>query len=654
MTREGDLLWEPGERLLRESTLSRYMRWLGEERGVRVRDYDELWRWSVRELEAFWSSIWDFFHIRAHAPARTVLAERRMPGARWFEGSSLNYAEHVLSDPDDRPALLVRSEAGPPLERTRRELTARVGAVAAGLRRLGVGRGDRVAAFLPNGEEAVLGLLAAASLGAIWSSCSPEFGVAAVTDRFRQIEPKVLLAVEGYRYGGRDHDRRSVVSEIAAALPNLERVIVVPGPGERPSLPDAMPWDDLTSSAAEPTFEPVPFDHPLWILYSSGTTGLPKAMVQGHGGILLEHLKVLGLHFDLGADDRFFWFTTTGWMMWNVLVSGLAVGSSIVVFDGSPAHPDLGALWRLAEETGISYLGTSAPFLHACLKAGLAPAERFDLGRLRAIGSTGAPLSPEGFAWVKERVGADVWLGSISGGTDVCSAFVGSCPLLPVHAGELQCRLLGSKVEAFDEQGRSVVGEVGELVLTEPMPSMPVSFWRDPGDERYRASYFEEYPGVWRHGDWIKITERGTCVIYGRSDATLNRGGIRVGTSELYRIVESLPGVADSLVIDTGAAGREGELLLFVVPEDRELDDALRREIASALRTGLSPRHVPDRIVAVGSIPKTLNGKRLEVPIKRLFAGEPPEAVASPDALTDPSAFRAFVDLARELSAKGG
>jgi acetoacetyl-CoA synthetase len=654
--REGELLWEPPEDLVLGSNLTRYVAWLQRERGPDVDGYGSLWRWSVDDLEGFWASIADFFGVRFHAPYSIVLADRTMPGARWFEGATLNYAEHALADADDRPALIVRREDGPPGELTRAELARSVGAAARGLRSLGVAPGDRVAAFLPNGVEAVVGLLAAASLGAIWSSCSPDFGTRAVVDRFRQIEPKVLLAVDGYRYGGAAHDRLPVVAEIAAGLPGLERLVIVPYLRDDPELPGgAAIWSDLVAEPADPAFEPVPFDHPLWILYSSGTTGLPKAMVQGHGGILLEHLKSLALHLDLRPSDRFFWFTTTGWMMWNFLVSGLTLGTPIVLYDGSPAHPDLGALWRLAAETGMTYLGTSAPFVHACLKAGLRPGEIADLSALRSVGSTGAPLSPEGFAWLYGEVRPDLWVGSISGGTDVCTAFVGSCPLLPVHAGELQGRSLGAKVEAFDVEGRPVIDEVGELVLTEPLPSMPVSFWNDPDGTRYRSSYFDTYPGVWRHGDWIKVTSRGTCVIYGRSDATLNRGGVRIGTSELYRVVDALPGVVESLVVDTGQLGREGELLLFVVLEEgMELDDALRERIVRELRTQLSPRHAPDRILRVPAIPKTLNGKRLEVPVKRLFAGAPPEEVASPGALADPEAFRAFVELARQLSAEPG
>ncbi len=651
--REGDLLWEPPAELRERSNLARYLAWLREQRGLAFDDYDALWRWSVRDLDAFWRSIWDFFGVRAEGDPDVVLAERRMPGARWFPAVRLNHAEHLLREPDDRPAIVFRREDGLGVEMSRRELADAVARARAGLRRLGVGAGDRVAAFLPNAPEAVIGLLATASLGAIWSSCSPDFGARAVLDRFGQIRPKVLLAVDGYRYGGREHDRTEVVRQIAAGLPDLERLVVVPYlRPDAPSPGGAMPWAELVGEPGELAFERVPFDHPLWILYSSGTTGLPKPIVQGHGGILVEHLKCLALHHDLGPRDRFTWFTTTGWMMWNFLVSGLAVDSTIVLYDGSPGHPDLTALWRLAAEVGITYLGTSAPFIHACMKRGLRPGEVVDLRGVRGIGSTGAPLSPEGFAWVYDAVHGDVWLGSMSGGTDLCTAFVGANPLLPVHAGELQCRCLGAAVQAFDPEGRPLVDEVGELVITEPMPSMPTGFWNDPDGERYRRSYFDIYPGVWRHGDWIKVTSRGSCVIYGRSDATLNRAGVRIGTSELYRVVEALPGIRESLAVDTGELGREGELILFVATEEGvELDDALRRRIADALRTELSPRHVPDRIVAVPAIPTTLNGKRLEVPVKRILLGARPEDVVSPDALADPGALRSFLEVAEGLRA---
>ncbi|HYF10701.1 MAG TPA: acetoacetate--CoA ligase [Actinomycetota bacterium] len=647
---EGDLLWSPSSATIEDANVTRFTAWLERDRGVRFEDHAALWRWSVDDLEGFWGAVWEYFGVRSHAPHTSVLAGREMPGAGWFPGARINYAEHALADADDRLAVQVRREDGEALDLTRAELVGLVARAATGLRRLGVGMGDRVVAYLPNGLEALVAVLATASLGAVWSSCSPDFGASAVIDRFRQIEPKVLIAAAGYRYGGVDHDRRDVAQAVAAGLPTLERVIAVPAPNGGRATPGTASWDDVLAEAEPLTFAPVPFEHPLWILYSSGTTGLPKPIVHGHGGMLLEHLKSLSLHLDLREGDRFFWFTTTGWMMWNFLISGLLLGTSVILFDGSPRHPSLAALWRLAESTGMTYFGTSAPYVHACLKRHLRPGEIADLSALRAVGSTGAPLSPEGFAWLYREVKPDLWVGSISGGTDVCTAFVTSSPVLPVHAGELQTRGYGAKVEAFDEDGRSVIDEVGELVLTAPMPCMPVSFWNDPGGERYRSSYFDTYPGVWRHGDWIRVTSRGSCVITGRSDATLNRGGVRIGTAELYRIVDGLPGIAESLVVDTGAIGRDGELLLFVSLEPgATLDDDLRRRIAADLRTALSPRHVPDRVIQVPAIPKTLNGKRLEIPVKRLLLGEAAGEVASAGALEDPAAFEAFVRLADEL-----
>lgn len=655
LQQEGSLLWTPSDGLVRNANITRYLRWLAD-RGRAFESYEALWAWSVTDLESFWSSIWDFFEVKAYEPFTSVLRDRRMPGTVWFEGARLNYAEHALAEADHRPAIVFRREDGHARELTRAELAGLVGAAAAGLRQLGVGVGDRVAALLPNGPEAVIAFLATASIGAVWSACPPEFGPGAVIDRFQQIQPKVLIAVDGYRYAGRDHDRMPSVRQIVRELAGLEHVVLVPYLlGVPTGLDGAVPWEDLIGAPCPPSFEPVAFDHPLWVLYSSGTTGLPKAIVQGHGGILLEHLKSISLHLDLGPTDRFFWFTTTGWMMWNFLVSGLLVRSALVLYDGSPSHPDLGALWRLAEEVGITYFGTSAPYIHACLKERVEPRSKGDLRLLRSIGSTGAPLSPEGFAWVYEHVGDEVWLGSVSGGTDLCTPFVGSCPLLPVHAGEIQCRCLGAKVEALDPAGHPLTDEVGELVITEPMPSMPVRFWNDPGDAHYRSSYFETYPGRWRHGDWIKITRRGSCVIYGRSDATLNRGGVRVGTSEFYRVVETIAGVHESLVVDTGQLGREGELLLFIVlDEGVELDTSLRSTIASQIRARLSPRHVPDRILQVPGIPKTLNGKRLEVPVKRLLLGAKPNEVAAPESLSNPDALWAFAELASTLEARRG
>jgi acetoacetyl-CoA synthetase len=506
-----------------------------------------------------------------------------------------------------------------------------------------------VAAYLPNIPQTLVAFLATASLGAIWSSCPPDFGIRSVVDRFRQIEPRVLLAVDGYRYNGKPFDRLEAVAQLQSQLPSLRATVLVPNLHDRPVARNgAVTWHEFLGEPSELAFTPVPFDHPLWVLYSSGTTGLPKAIVHGHGGMLLEHLKALSLHLDLGPNDRFFWFTTTSWMMWNFLASGLLVGATLLLYDGSPSHPDLRTLWRLAEQTGMTYLGTSAPFIQACMNAGLDPAKEFDLHGIRGVGSTGAPLPPEGYAWVYEHVGQDLLLGSLSGGTDVCTAFVGPCPLLPVYPGELQCRALGAKVEAFDEHGRPRVDEVGELVLTEPMPCMPVSFWNDPDGHRYRDSYFDLYPGIWRHGDWVEVSARGSCVIYGRSDSTLNRGGVRMGTAEFYRVVEELPEVVDSLVVDTGELGREGRLLLFVVlREGAELDEELRARIKQKLRRELSPRHVPDELHAIPEVPCTLTGKKLEVPVRRILLGQPPDQVLSPGALRNPESIRYFVELAQ-------
>ena len=660
--REGQLLWEPSEQARAGSRLAAYMRWLEQRRGLRFGSYEELWRWSVTDLEGFWSSVWDFFQVKAHTPYRRVLSGRSMPGARWFEGATLNYAEHALRRADDALAVLAWSETRPPVSLTYARLRRQVAAVTRALRQLGVGRGDRVAAYAPNIPETLVALLATASIGAIWSSCSPEFGIRSVVDRFQQIEPRVLFAVDGYRYGGKSFDRLEALARLGDQLPGLQATVVIPYLSPQPSLDGlrgARRWEDLLAAgggeagAGEPAFEPVPFEHPLWVLYSSGTTGLPKAIVQGHGGILLEHLKALALHLDLGEQDRFFWFTTTGWMMWNFLVSGLLLGMTVLLYDGSPFYPDPGALWRFAEASGMTYFGTSAPYLQACMKAGISPGRTCDLSRLRGVGSTGAPLTPEAFGWVYREVKADLLLGSISGGTDLCTAFVGSCPLLPVHAGEIQCRMLGARVEAFDEQGRSVVDQVGELVITQPMPSMPLFFWNDPDMSRYRASYFDVYPGVWRHGDWIRITPRGSCVIYGRSDATLNRGGVRMGTSEFYRVVEQLPEVVDSLVVDTGQLGQEGQLVLFVVLRPGvSLDEALKQRIRQRLREDLSPRHVPDAIHAIPEVPRTLNGKKLEVPVRRILLGQPPEQAVSRDAMSNPDALRFFQELARQPSAR--
>jgi acetoacetyl-CoA synthetase len=529
--------------------------------------------------------------------------------------------------------------------------------VARGLRSLGVGRGDRVAALLPNVPEAVIGLLAAASLGAVWSSCSPDFGARSVIDRFAQIEPTVLIGCDGYAYGGKEFSRAGMLREVTEALPGLSAVVLVNlvghedlsdtlwgGLGGSSPRANTVRWTDLGEIAGhEPEFEEVPFDHPLWVVYSSGTTGLPKPIMHGHGGIVLEHLKALSFHQDLRPGDVFTWYTTTGWMMWNYLASGLLAGVTIVLYDGSATYPGTDRLWRLAADHGVSYLGVGAPYLVACMKEGLRPGEEADLPALRGIGSTGSPLPPEAFGWVYQQVKKDVLLGSFSGGTDLCTGFVGPCPLLPVRAGVISGRCLGAAVEAYDEEGKPVTGQVGELVITRPMPSMPVGFWNDPGGVRYRESYFAEYPGVWRHGDWIEVLPDGGCVIYGRSDATLNRGGVRMGTSEFYRAVEAFPEIADSLVVDTGRLGAEGRLILYVVPAPgAELDEDLVARLRAALRAQLSPRHVPDEVHRVPGIPRTLSGKKLEVPVRKIMLGADPERAADPAALADPEVLRYF------------
>lgn len=633
--------------------MGRYIRWLETERGLRFARYDDLWRWSVEAPGRFWRCVWDHFEVIAHETPADDLADARMPGARWFPGATLNYAEHVLRLPGratDDVVIVGRSQTRKGSELTAAELRDAVARCRAGLSRLGVRRGDRVAAFLPNVPEAIVALLATASLGAVWSSCAPEFGVRAVIDRFAQIEPMVLLAIDGYRYGDKAIDRTAELTEIRAALPSLEATVVLPylDPGAATSVPGAVAWDEVLRDPAALAFEPVPFDHPLYILYSSGTTGLPKPIVHGHGGITLEHLKALALHTDLGADDRFLWFSTTGWMMWNYLVSGLAVGSTVVTFDGNPAWPVIGELWRVAAETRTTYLGASAPYLMACRKAGLEPGRDLDLSALRGVGSTGAPLPAAGFRWVRDAVSRTAQVGSLSGGTDLCTGFLGPSPLVPVWAGEISCRMLGAKVEAFDEEGHAVVGREGELVITAPMPSMPVGLWGDADGSRLREAYFSTYPGVWRHGDWLTITERGSCIVSGRSDATLKRGGVRIGTAEFYGVVEALPEIADSLVVHLeDPDGGPGELLLFIVLRDGAvLDDTLRRRVAAVLREDLSPRHVPDSIIAVPSVPRTLSGKKLEVPVKRILLGAPADVVASRDALADPDALRPFEALA--------
>src|SRR3954465_7684389 len=641
---DAPVLWEPPAALRERATMTRYMRWLEAERGLSLEDYDGLWRWWADELEDFWASIWEFFGVEGGY--EQVLADPSMPGAKWFTGAEVSYPEHLFRDkPGDRVAIRHASELREPGEWTWDELREQTARVAAGLRAMGVGRGDRVVAYMPNIPETIAAFLATASLGAVWSSCSPDFGARSVVARFAQIEPKVLLAVDGYRYGGKDHDRRELIGRLEGEMPTLGRTVILPYLGAEGD------WDDAFPATEAPLeFARVPFDHPLWVLYSSGTTGLPKAIVHSQGGILLEHLKKHNLHIDAQEGDRIFWFTTTGWMMWNFLVSVLLTEASIVLYDGNPGTPDMDVLWDLAEQTGVTCFGTSAAYIAACMKEGVEPGNGRDLSRLRSVGSTGSPLSPEGFQWVYDHVGRDTWLFSTSGGTDLCTAFVGGVPILPVYRGELQARALGAAVEAFDEDGKPLIDEVGELVITQPMPSMPVFLWGDEDGSRYLASYFEMYPGIWRHGDWIEITSRGTAIIYGRSDSTINRGGVRMGTSEIYRAVASVPQVVDALVVDVPREGTDGWMPLFVVLDaGAKLEDELTAAIKSSIRAQCSPRHVPNEIFQIQEVPRTLSGKVLEVPVKRILMGDPPEKAASRDSLANPGSLDYFTELSGSL-----
>jgi acetoacetyl-CoA synthetase len=657
----GELLWEPSPEAASRTNLARYSRWLEENRGRKFSCYQELWEWSTTDLEGFWTSVADFFQVRFHSPPERVLSSREMPGAHWFPGATLNYAEHALRETDfgANPAIIFASEpepGGKPLreEISRTELKRQVAAIAAKLRDLGIKPGDRVVGYLPNLPQTLVAFLAAASVGAIWSSCPAELSSRGVIDRFLQIEPKVIFAVKSYRYGGKIHDRSAVLTEIVEGLPTLGQLILIGDTAESLEMREGIAllrWNEIVAEPNPPElrFEPVPFEHPLWILYSSGTTGVPKAIVQGHGGILLEHLKSLSLHFDLQSGDRFFWYTTAGWMMWNFLVSGLLLpGVTVVLYDGSPKYPNFSALWELSDLLGVTYFGTSAPYLLACMKDSIAPGKAFPLSKLRAIGSTGAPLPADGFRWVYDQVKRDLLLGSVSGGTDVCTCLVLCNPQLPVHAGELQCRALGARIEAWDENGQPVLDQMGELVLPAPFPSMPVFLWNDPDGNRLRASYYDKFPGTWAHGDWIEIDSHdGHCVIHGRSDSTLNRGGVRMGTAEFYSVVEDVPEVAEALVIDLSGLNRPDRLVLFVaLKPGLLLDDALRNKINAKLRSQVSPRHVPDDIYAVPEIPHTLNGKKLEVPIKRILLGMPPEKAISREAMSNAESLRPFIELA--------
>jgi acetoacetyl-CoA synthetase len=654
---EGELLWTPDPADAAASTVARFMRWLAAERGRSFTTYEELRRWSVSDLDGFWCAVWEFFEVHSTQPYERVLSSREMPGAVWFAGSRVNYAEHLLRHErvaaPDEAALVHSSELRPLARMTWHELGGTVRVLATRLRALGIGPGDRVAAYMPNIPETAIAMLATTAIGAVWSSAAPEFGARTVIDRFAQIEPRLLFVADGYRFGGKDFDRANEIRAILAELPTVEHVVWLPylDPAAAPAIGGAVPWSSLLDgppiAAGAFEYEHVAHDHPLWVLFSSGTTGLPKPIVHGHVGILLEHLKSTGLGQNLTPDSRMFFYTTTGWMMFNALLSALVQGASVVLYDGHPAHPTPALLWQLAADAGATSFGASPTFVQMMQKIGLVPRERFDLSALRSVLLTGSPVTPESTAWFYESVKNDLWVTSPSGGTELCAGLVGGSPLLPVYAGEIQARLLGMDVHAWNAAGEEVVDEVGELVVTSPMPSMPLRFMHDPGDARYRETYFEHFPGVWRHGDFIKINARGGCYIYGRSDSTLNRYGVRIGSAELYRAVEQMDEIADSLVVCLELAGGGFYMPLFVrLADGVPFDDALRERIVAKLRTDCSPRHVPDEIHRVDAIPYTLTGKKMEIPVRRILAGTPPEKAASREAMMQPEALDWYVDFA--------
>lgn len=656
-------LYAPDRRVTDQSLLKQYIDWLFVKKGLYFRNYDDLWDWSITDLEAFWQSIWQFFDVQSNTPYHQVMYRPNredMIGMEWFIDSTLNYAEHIFrhKPPQHRndPALLFASERQSLRALSWATLEQQVAAVATYLRNQGVGIGDRVVAVLPNIPEAVVAFLATNAIGAVWSVCSPDFGVSSLVDRFQQIEPKALLITDGYTYAGRSIEKTETVQELCANLPTLKQVIWIPYLNRNSDLTVNLPkhhtlWQDVieTPSPDGLTFEAVPFNHPIWVLHSSGTTGKPKAITHSVGGCLLEQLKALALHQDVRVGNRYFWDSTTGGMMWNFAIGSMLAGATLVLYDGSASYPDLNVLWKLAEDARITHFGGDASYYSACLRAGLKPVDTVKLPSLRTVGSTGSSLPPEGFRWVYECVKPNVWLMSMNGVTDVCSSFVGGNPLLPVYEGEMQCRLLGCYVEAFGEKAKPIRGEPGEMVVLEPMPSMPIYFWNDRNDDRYRKSYFKEYPGIWRQGDYIRITERNSIICYGRSEATLNRDGVRIGTSEIYSAVESLPEIADSLVVGLERPGGQYFMPLFVVLRtDFILTDELITRIKQTLRSQFSPRHVPDAVFSITEVPYTISGKKLETPIKKILAGVDVSLATSKDTLRNPASLDQFIEFASQ------
>lgn len=645
-------LWTPDEARIKRSHMHQFMQWLTDTKGLTFADYNALWQWSVDSLEDFWAAFWEYFNILHSAPYTQVLDGHHMPGAKWFEGARLNMIEQAFrfhENEPDRPAIISRSETRGLQELSWGDLKKQVASFACELRRMGVEPGDRVVAYLPNIPEAVVAFYACASIGAIWSSCSPDMGTRSVIDRFRQIDPKVLIAVDGYRYGGKDFSRMDVLEQLRNDLPTLEQLVLLPYLDNDASIAGAVYWSGMLIHDKPMAFEQLPFDHPLWVVYSSGTTGMPKPIVHSHGGALLEGLQGQGLHMDLQPDDRYLWFTTTGWIMWNAQIGGLLLGSTICIYDGNPGYPDLSTLWRFAGEAGVTFFGAGAAYFLNCKKAGVHPREYADLGQIRSVGSTGSPLPEEGYKWIISEVGDNVLIAPISGGTDIAAFYVGSNPVMPVYAGEMQCRTLGTAVYAFDDEGNALDDAVGELVVTKPMPSMPLYFWGDEGGQRYHDSYFDTFPGIWRHGDWIRITPRGGAIIYGRSDTTINRQGVRMGTGEIYRVVEEVPEVMDSLVVDLEYLGRESYMPLFIVlREGAALNEDLKTRIRAAIRDNLSARHVPNEIIVATEIPYTLTGKKMELPVRKLLLGKPLSQVASPDAMANPDSLDFYISFANE------